>query len=338
MPDPQQLATLAQVEQTEAVQALEDATAAEAVGDAEGQLTELVAKTLAAWTAASAGLGGAAVSAEALRRLLASVRAAVRRILAPLGPRAHRTIDSALTGALALGASQLDEFVRAASGRRASTPPVGGPGRVLRAMAARVEDLVIERRDRALTMLHPRRAQTWQHILTGIGTAHGAVSAVRAHVSWVVNTAVNQGIAAGISAIGSRKMWLAEGDACTGCLAYAGRVIDVRQDFPGGLNWDPRQQREAERIDGPPLHPNCRCRLVPWREEWGRDGRPLPDLLHDQAVDAVARGRGRPTESRAARVRAAQALLTSDEPLTPAQRRAARAAVRTGRWPQPRAA
>ncbi|MFE9391700.1 hypothetical protein [Streptomyces sp. NPDC006784] len=339
MPDPQQLADLAQGPHTAAVQELEDATAQAAVADADDQFGDLVVKALAAWTAASAGLGAAAVSVEALRRLLATVRAAVRRILAPLGPRAQRALDGALGDALRLGSGQLAEFTREASGRRASTPPVGRPGRGLRQLADRVETIVTERRDRALGLLHARRARTWQDILTGIGAARGAVSAVRAHVSWVINTAVNEGLVAGIAAIGAQKLWLAERDACTACLAYAGRVIDVRDTFPGGLNWDPNQQRAgADEIAGPPRHPNCRCRLVPWRDRWAGGGQSLPDFLHGQAVDALANGRARPTESRAARIRAARALLASTEPLTAAQRRTARQAVHRGRWPHPRAA
>lgn len=338
MPDAQQLAELSQGEHTDAVVALEEATAEAAVGPTDGQFTELIAKTLAAWTALSAGAGAAAVSVEALRRLLASVRAAVRRILGPLGPRAQRALDGALVDAVRLGAQQHAEFYREASGRRASAP-TPGPGRALRSLADGIEQLVADRRDRALTLLHIRQARTWGDILTGIGAARSAVSAVRAHISWVLNSAVNDGLLAGITAVGSRKLWVTEQDACTGCLAYAGQVVDVDKDFPGGLNMDPRQIRtDAPGLNAPPLHPNCRCRLMPWHNRWDRQSNPLPEVLREDAMLAVAFGRARPTESRAARIRAAAALLASDADLPTAARRAAQRAARTGRFPTARSA
>lgn len=333
MPDPQQLAELAQGEHTEAVAVLEQATAEAAVGQADGQFVALIEKTLAAWTALTAGAGAAAISAEALRRLLASVRAAVRRILGPLPARAQRALNGALVDAVRLGGDQQAEFYREAAGRRAAAPvpPVSG---ALRDLVDDIERIVTERRDRALQLLHVRQARTWDDILTGIGAARSAVSAVRAHVAWVINTAVNEGIAAGITAVGSRKLWVAERDACTGCLAYAGRVVDVTEPFPGGLNFDPRQRdSSASDLDGPPLHPRCRCRLVPWRDRWDARGN-LPEQLREQALVAVARGTARSTESRAARVRAAAALLASGVRLPPTARRAAQQAARTGRFPQ----
>lgn len=333
MPDAQQLAELAQGEHTDAVVALEQATADTAVGQTDGQFVALIEKTLAAWTALTAGAGAAAISVETLRRLLASVRAAVRRILGPLGPRAQRALGGVLSDAVRLGSQQQAEFYRQAAGRRAATPPPP-VSQSLRDLAGDFERIVTERRDRALRLLHSRQASTWGDILAGIGAGRAAVSAVRAHVAWVVGQAVNDGIAAGIAAVGSRKLWVAERDACTGCLAYAGHVVNVTEPFPGGLNMDPRQRRtDAPGIESPPLHPHCRCRLVPWRDRWdARDS--LPERLRDDALLAVARGSGRPTESRAARVRAAAALLTSGVHIPPAARRAAQQAARTGRFPQ----
>lgn len=54
---------------------------------------------------------------------------------------------------------------------------------------------------------------------------------------------------------------------------------------------------------------NCRCRAVPWMPDWDTGPGSFPDLLRVQAWRSVAAGRGRPSESRAARRRAAQALL-----------------------------
>lgn len=77
---------------------------------------------------------------------------------------------------------------------------------------------------------------------------------------------------------------------------------------------------------------NCRCRLTPWRPQWAPSrGLSLPDLLQQQAWRSAATGRARPTESRAARLRAARTLLTA--PGVPAGvRRQARTAVAAGHF------
>lgn len=47
------------------------------------------------------------------------------------------------------------------------------------------------------------------------------------------------------------KRWLAAPDCCDECQALDGETVDLDEDFPddGG--------------DGPPLHPNCRCDVLP---------------------------------------------------------------------------
>lgn len=57
---------------------------------------------------------------------------------------------------------------------------------------------------------------------------------------------------------GYQKMWDAASDkrVCDACYALNGNVVDLNQNFRGG-------------IQGPPLHPNDRCCIVPWHREWG---------------------------------------------------------------------
>lgn len=57
---------------------------------------------------------------------------------------------------------------------------------------------------------------------------------------------------------GYQKMWDAASDkrVCLACYALNGTVVDLNQNFRGG-------------IQGPPLHPNDRCCIVPWHREWG---------------------------------------------------------------------
>jgi hypothetical protein len=161
-------------------------------------------------------------------------------------------------------------------------------------------------------LLSPRSVagQGWSGVTAGLAAARRAVSLVRSAVAWCIHRAINDGAAQAIAELGARRLWVTEPDACVICLAYAGRVADRDGMFPGGLSMDPHaRSTTAAAVEGPPKHPNCRCRLVAWRDEWARPGvTSLPDLLRAQAWRSIASGRGRPTESRASRIRAARAL------------------------------
>lgn len=327
------LARLVQDDHTGAVTDLEDRVAADAFGRSETMFEELIRRTLAAWTRAFGGPSQAAVPGEVLRRILAAARAAVRRILGSIADRAPVALAGALGDAVELGVSQGLAFVRAASGRRrtASVPQVRS---VLADEARRIGDMVRERRDRALFLLHPDRARRWKHVLAGLGAARAALPAVRAHISWVLNTAVGDGLDAAARATAPMRLWVSEADACVRCLAYTGRISPVGVPFPGGLSWDPRQRRaRVPAVDGPPLHVRCRCRTVPWSNSWTADGIPFPEALRREAHRNIAYGRARPSESRAARLRAVRELLRDEPDLLPAVEARARTAIRTGRFP-----
>lgn len=326
------LARLIQDDHTSAVVSLEKRIAADAFGDSDSAFQELIRRTLAAWTRAFGGPDQPGVAGDVLRRILAAVRAAVRRILDGLAPRASAALTAGLSGALALGVTQGAAFVRAASGGRHTvrTPTVG---RTLLAEARRIADVVVQRRDRALYLLHPDRAGRWSQLLAGLGAARAALPAVRAHVAWVVNTAVGQGLDAVARASAPLRLWVSEADACVRCLAYTGRLTPVEAPFPGGLSWDPRQRAvRAPAVDGPPLHAHCRCRTVPWDEAWTADGIPFPLALQREAHRSIAYGRARPSESRAARLRAVRELLHTEPDLLPAVEARARTALRTGQF------
>lgn len=327
------LAHLVQDEHTDAVIALEDRIAAQTLADDADVFEALIRRTLAAWVRAFGGADQAGVPGEVLRRILAAARAAVRRILDGLSGRAPGLLAGALGGALALGVQQGAAFVRAASGRRTKPPTVPRASRALRAEAARIRDMVAERRDRAVYLLHPDRATRWSHLLAGLGAARAALPAVRAHIAWVVNTAVNEGLDAVTRATAATRLWIAEADACVRCLAYTGRTAAVGGTFPAGLSWDPRQRRpRAPAVEGPPLHPSCRCRTVPWDDAWTTSGIPFPLALQRESHRALAYGRALPSESRAARLRAARELLRTEPDLLPAVQARARTAVREGRF------
>jgi hypothetical protein len=326
------LARLVQEEHTGAVVGLEDQIAADSFGDSDAAFEALIRRTLAAWTRAFGGPDQPGVSGEVLRRILAAVRAAVRRILDDLAPRSAAALTDALGDALALGVAQGTAFVRAASGQRRAVrvPPAG---RVLLSEARRITELVAQRRDRALFLLHPDQAGRWTQLLAGLGAARAALPAVRAHIAWVVNTAVGQGLDAVARASAPLRLWVSEADACVRCLAYTGRTAPVDQPFPGGLSWDPRQRAaRAPAVDGPPLHAHCRCRTVPWDTAWTTSGTPFPLALQREAHRSLAYGRARPSESRAARLRAVRELLRTESDLLPAVEARARTALRTGQF------
>jgi hypothetical protein len=325
---------LVQDEHTRQVIDLEKRIGSAAVGDSDRLFAELIRRTLTAWTRAFGGPDKAATVGDLLRRILAAARAAIRRILDALAPRATKALEGALGDVLTLGARQGIEFAHAASGRRPPTPKLT-PGRGLRGEARRLVDLVVQRRDRALFLLHPDRVTRWTHLLTGLAAGRAAVSATRAHIAWTAGVAVNEGLDTVTRAVKGVRLWVSEADACVRCLAYTGRSAPVGEPFPGGLSWDPRQRRtSAPAVDGPPLHGHCRCRTVPWREAWTTTGTPFPLALQREAHRSIAYGAARPSESRAARLRAVRELLRTEPDLLPAVEARARAALRTGRFAQ----
>jgi hypothetical protein len=328
----EELAELVQGEQTDAVRTLEDRIAVRALGDLDARFEVLARRSITAWVTAFGSVQAEASDPGALRRILAAIRAAIRRLLGPLGPRATKALDDALAEAVTLAARQHAAFVDDATGRR--NRPVGvRPSRGLRRRAAAIADAVADRRDRALAMLRPSRVRRWSAVQTGIGTARSAIPAVRTHITTTVGEAVNEATQAAIDHTGAKKVWIAERDACTACLAYAGLVVNADADFPGGLNWDPNQRGKTDPIPGPPRHPNCRCRTVAWDEAWAAEGViSFPDSLRREARRSIARGWSLPTESGAARIRAARELLRTGAGLPKSVEEFATLAVRAGRF------
>lgn len=327
------LARLVQDDHTGEAIDLENRLAGRALLGGDRVFEDLIRRTLTAWTSTFGGPGHAATPGEALRRIILAARSAVRRLLDDLAARAPGILEGGLGPAIAMGVRQGTAFVRAASGRRRREPRVPAVGAILRDEARRIREMVGERRDRALHLLHPDRVTRWSHMLAGLGAARAALPAVRAHIAWVINTAVHEGLDAVVRATAPLRLWVAEADACVRCLAYTGCTAKVGEPFPGGLSWDPRQRRTGtEAVDGPPLHGHCRCRAVPWSDRWTASGVPFPLALRREAHRSIAYGAARPSESRAARLRAARELLRTVDDLLPAVESHARTAISTGRF------
>jgi hypothetical protein len=330
---PETLAALAQQQQAAEAAAYEDQVAADADGGTDAALKALVGAALAGWVAAF-GSATAVGAGAALVSFLARIRAEAARVTAGLGRRAARVVEDALAGAAALGARHVAAFGRRAGGRALGRiPGVLVPGDAVeaaRAIAATVREQLALMED----LLTPGRVGGlgWRGVLLGLAAGRRAVGMVRRAVAWAVHRAVNDGAAQAIRESGARRLWVAEADACVVCTAYAGRLADADGMFPGGLSLDPQQRRSgAARIQGPPKHPSCRCKLVPWRDEWADGRAPLPVLLRERALRAAAAGTARPSESRASRLRAARTVITlPDTP--PAIRLRARSAVAAGHF------
>ncbi|MFD4596729.1 hypothetical protein ACFWPQ_01725 [Streptomyces sp. NPDC058464] len=328
------LMRLVQDDHTSEVIDLEKQAAGRAIGSSDRAFEDLIRSTLAAWTRTFGGPNRPSLPGDLLRRILAAAQTAVRRILDGVADRAPGALADQLGPALTMGVVQGTAFVRAASGRRRREPRTSAVSRVLRDEAHRIRNMVVERRDRALFLLHPDRVSRWSHVMAGLGAARSALPAVRAHVAWVINTAIHEGLDAVVRATAPLRVWVAEADACVRCLAYTGHVVKSDEPFPGGLSWDPRQRRtRAAAIDGPPLHAHCRCRVLPWRDTWRPDGIPFPEALRREAERSIGYGRARPSESRTVRLRAARELLRAVDDLLPAVETTARTAIRNGRFP-----
>ncbi len=326
------LRTLIQGDHTDEAIDVENRIAARTLGGSDRAFEELIRRTLTAWTRAYGGPNHPALPGDVLRRILAAARTAVTRLLDGIADRAPGALSDGLGPAVAMGVSQGAAFVRAASGRRRREPRVPAVSRALRDEARRIRDMVVERRDRALHLLHPDRVTRWSDLMAGLGAARAVSSAVRGHIAWVINTAVHEGLDAVARATAPLRVWVSEADACVRCLAYTGRTAAVGEPFPGGLSWDPRQRGpRTPGVDGPPLHGSCRCRAVPWDDAWTTAGVPFPLALRREAHRSIGYGRARPSESRAARLRAVRELLRTED-LLPAVEARARAALRTGRF------
>lgn len=330
---PQQLATLVQHDQATEAAAFEDQTAAAAEGDTGAELAAVVTGALAGWVTAFGSLG-AIGSGAGLAAYLAGVRRDADRATAGLGRRASHTLEGALDDAARMGGRHAVMFARRAGGISPRIPAVSVPREVLAAARA-VADTVAEQLRLAHRLLAPGRVQAsgWHGVALGLAAARRAVTLVRAAVAWSIHQAINDGARQAIKALGARTLWVSESTACVRCASYAGRTADADGLFPGGLSFDPNTRDvRATRIEGPPVHVNCRCRLVPWRDEWAPAvGLSLPDLLREQAWRAVAGGAARPSESRSARLRAARSLAALPN-VPPQLRRQARTAVAAGHF------
>ena len=325
---------LIQGEHTDAIQRLEDEAIDAAVGGLDEGFTQAARDTTALWVKLFGGPRADPGDDKLLARVLAAVRQALDRLYKGLGRRSQSALEKALNPAAALGVAQGAQVLSLLTGRRVHGVDAR-PSRAQRRATRALPDVVGEQRRSALGLLKAKliRRLGLTGALAAIGRGRGVVGRIKAAITHSVNETVNEAIAEQIKVAGAQKVWVAERDACVSCAAYAGLVVDEDTDFPGGLSWDPKQRGRSEPLAGPPLHPHCRCRLAPWRDEWAQPGvASMPEALRREAWRSVARGWSLPTESNAARIRAARELLRTGVKLPKSVLEFADRAVRAGRF------
>ncbi|MGW6912583.1 hypothetical protein ACWGB8_01975 [Kitasatospora sp. NPDC054939] len=319
------LADLIQDVHIDSARRMEQEAIRTATGRAEDLLADALASALTDWIR-EFGSVHAPGQGPALDRILSVVQERIHDALLDLAPRARRAVLAALPEAVRLGADQARQTLeglgqQAAGHIEASRELLEEAERISRPVAH-----YLELADRLLGL----KPTAFPRLLAVLKTARRAVSHIQSAIGWLLNRGVNSGSTKVAEALGLGLLWVAEPDACVRCAAYSGTVAEHGQPFPGGLSYDPQQrQPDAAPIDGPPLHPHCRCRAIPWSEEWGDR---MPALLQRQADRSVARGWSLPSESGPARVRAARDLLKSGRPLPPRVAARARRAVAEGRF------
>lgn len=296
--------------EADALLRIEEESAERSTATLRRRLAELNESLTAAWVKLYGSVTArASGNLDALGRLLADLLARLRRALAAAVPVARSAI---VAGAVAAASHGVDVAIEA-------FPPDFDPKAVVASGYARTgrEDEVIgivkAGRERAAALLVPEYATTLTKALTALG-AGGQRTA--SEIERAARTAANEAATAAARAVAAENgvglLWVAERDACVHCLAYAGKTVEPGKLFPSDLTYGdkPLDQPDgrSKGLDGPPLHPNCRCTVRPFDTEWDSD---LPVALEREARRSVALGFKLDSEPSSVRLRAADRLLSS---------------------------
>jgi len=178
------------------------------------------------------------------------------------------------------------------------------------------------------------RAQTFSQVINALSQARKVVTTTERTARWATNESVNHSVRSVADQKKVPLLWIPERNACVHCLAYAGKVSKPGQDFPAGLTFGDKPLT-TEKVKNPPLHPNCRCRVFPWRgSKRGVGAVDLPAALEREAQRSVLKGWSEST-SNAERLRAADRLLQAGTNLPKTVQSEAKRAVNTGTFPNP---
>ncbi|KPM55746.1 hypothetical protein CcI49_03335 [Frankia sp. CcI49] len=325
MPDQEALDAAAH-EMGKLVDATTEAVAGELAAGLAGWATVAARGWLRAFGALEAPAGPGVVG------LLSSLRTALAGAFAGAADIATRALSAALVRARALGVRQAREQLPPGA-----DPPVPAPGGATpgaRAALAPVAAMVGEQQVAALALLRPElvRASGYSALEMALGQARRAVTRLETHTAVVVVSAVDDAVAEVSQAAGMRRVWVAERDACLACTRLAGVVCDADGTWSKTATYGDTAPKVAGALKGAPRHPRCRCHTIPYAPDRDAD---WAAALRREAVRSVLRGWSLPSESGAARVRAADRLLATISPAgAPASvRQVAARAVREGHFP-----
>jgi len=323
--------------QAAATMRLELEAASEAAGDLEGRVNEARRAIVASYVATFGGEGEPATSGPELRAFLRTAEAAIIDALQDGGESAAVLIQRYAQRASQLGTEHAAEVV-AEAGVLDAPEPRGSAG----ASATRAVD---EARSAALRLLAPSTllGAGFAGALAVVGAASKGVNGVRATARTAVNATRNEAVHEVAERHGYGRVWVAERDGCVHCLAYAGEVAYEGQEFPVGLTFGDKplkqapqstrqgfQLKPASTLPDPPLHPNCRCEVMPYK---GTDGPTFPDALKREARRSIAKGWRVESESEAVRLRAAESLLKRGADLPQSVQDGASRALARGKFP-----
>lgn len=334
----EELLALVQEKQTEAIKSIEDKAVREATEKRFALLDEATTKATLQWIT-EFGSMSAPGAGEALGSMIADALKASSGALKGLEGSAFAALSEAVGGAVTAALAQGAAFVEGATGKSAAAN-VAAPKVDLvdekKALASAVADG--EKGIKGLLKRAVVERLGLRGILAGISQARQAVSRARSTISVSVNKNVSATMRATATANkASHEVWIAERDACVNCLKYAGQVVPKGEDWTGGQSWDPNQVKKNAPGVRPPLHPNCRCRPVPWDPSWKRQGEvSLPEAVAREAQRSIARGFSTESESNASRIRALKELLSGNPTLPKTVLAAARSAAAKGEFPRGR--
>jgi len=193
-----------------------------------------------------------------------------------------------------------------------------------------LKDAVQDKLDKAEKYLLSLGKPNKHEVDTAVAIAGRSVNTVEITASQVAVRGVAEGQRAVAKHLWRRMIWRAERDACLICLAYSGVVSAPDGTYPPNLTFGkPRKTKRIGRVK-PPEHPRCRCTSTIYTPR-NDPGGLIAKSLQQEARRSVVKGWGLPSESDAARRRAALNLLRHGTDLPKTVEAEARRRLRKGR-------
>jgi hypothetical protein len=315
---PDQVLELTHGKHADELRALEQAHLAKIVGPLEAEITRLLRNAGTGWIKAFGSLDAFATPDE-LEPILAALRAGLGALPLASLPSA---VLMGLPEAFRLGAAQAQDVIPHTVPRPKPQILAAEQTAVLAGKAA-----MLDKVGRALILLGAPRLVRWSQVSGAVAQAAQVVGIARATVITATHGAANRGGAALIAGAGLGRMWVPERDGCNRCQAFAGQITGPAGVFAPGTYYGDGAAPEATR--NPPLHPHCRCKVVPVVN--ADSERAMREALQREARRTIAKGWTEAGgESNAAALRATQRLLDAGARLPKSVLREAELAVDRG--------